>query len=66
MVLAISANRSTNFLITVLNVCSGNKVATFLDEQTIEVESTFGKQKYTFDRIFESESVQHEIFDDAI
>ena len=44
----------------------GNNVCEFLDESTIEVPGTMGKQKYTFDRIFDSDSTQKQVFDDAI
>ena len=44
----------------------GNNVCEFLNESTIEVMETMGKKKYTFDRIFDSESTQKQLFDNAI
>lgn len=43
-----------------------NGVCEFLNDYTIEVPGTMGKQKYTFDRIFDSDSQQKHVFDDAI
>jgi hypothetical protein len=35
---------------------TSNTVCQFMDKQTIEVEGQVGKQKYTFDRIFNSDA----------
>ena len=43
-----------------------NTVCEFLNKTTIEVPSKLGGEKFSFDRIFDSDSTQEQLFDDAI